>query len=417
MVPGNYRIWRDSAEASGLLVRNKAIAHASGRFQVACYKEEIEASLRTPSFSGYELLDLHDYLGQGGALIGLLDAFWESKGYIEPSEFRQYNNTTVLLARLKERVYTTRQTLTAPIELAHFGSAPLPSTKTEWQIRDQHGNTVASGVLPERAFPRGKNLVIGTVNANLANLLAPAMYKLEVRLQNTAFRNEWQFWLYSADQDTALPQDLVVTTSWIEAEVALQSGNKVLFLSGPLEKPNPDLALSTVPIFWNRLMNPRGTWMLGLWCDATHAALSSFPTQSNCDWQWIDILPGTTALNLHLLPQALQSIVQPIDDWNRNLRLSLLFECSVGSGKLIVSSLDLSQKAAADPTHPGAAALRCSVLNYMKSDKFQPVTTLTLAQLQNWIPKRYSTPTMSLKPDNSPIPDLVDPGQIHRKPV
>jgi len=43
---------------------HKEIAHASGRFQVACYKEEIEASLRTASFSGYELLDLHDYLGR-----------------------------------------------------------------------------------------------------------------------------------------------------------------------------------------------------------------------------------------------------------------------------------------------------------------------------------------------------------------
>jgi hypothetical protein len=417
MVPGNYRIWRDSAEASGLLAQNKAFAHASGRFQAACYKEEIEASLRTPSFSGYELLDLHDYLGQGGALIGLLDAFWESKGYIAPSEFRQYNNTTVLLARLRERVYTTGQTLTAPVELAHFGPAPLPSTKTEWHIRDQHGNAIASGVLPERAFPRGKNLVIGTISADLAGLAAPAMYKVEVRLQNTDFHNEWQFWLYSADQDATPSHDVVVTASWTDAEAALRSGSKVLFLSGSPEDPSPDLALSTVPIFWNRLMNPRGAWMLGLWCDESHAALSGFPTQSNCDWQWVDLLPGTTALNLDLLPKTLQSIVQPIDDWNRNLRLSMLFECSVGPGKLMVTSLDLSEKAAADPAHPGAAALRRSVLNYMKSPKFQPAATLTLAQLQQWIPKRYIAPKVSLKPENSPTPDLVDPGQIRQKPA
>jgi hypothetical protein len=417
MVPGNYRIWRDSARASGLLALNKAFAHASGRFQVACYKEEIEANLRTPSFSGYELLDLHDYLGQGGALVGLLDAFWESKGYITPSEFRRYNNTTVPLARLKERVYTTSQTLTVPIELAHFGPAPLSSTKTEWQIMNQHGEAVASGVLPERTFPRGKNLAIGTIRADLAKLPAPAMYKLEVRLQNTTFCNEWQFWLYPPVQETPAPQNLVVTGSWEEAETALRSGGKVLFLSGSPEQPSPDLALSTVPIFWNRLMNPRGAWMLGLWCDATHAALAGFPTESNCDWQWVDLLPGTTALNLDLLPRTLPSLVQPIDDWNRNLRLSMLFECFVGSGKLIVTSLDLSQKAAADTAHPGTAALRRSVLNYMASPNFQPVAALTLAQLQEWIPKRYMAPKTSLKPDNSPSPDLVDPGQIRRNPA
>ena len=107
MIPGNYKIMRDSAEAHGLLAKNKEFAHASGRFQVACYKEEIEASLRTPSYSGFEILDLHDYLGQGGALIGMLDAFWESKGYATAAEFRQWNNATVPLARLKDRVYTT----------------------------------------------------------------------------------------------------------------------------------------------------------------------------------------------------------------------------------------------------------------------------------------------------------------------
>ena len=51
---------------------DKEFAWASGRFQVACYKEEIEANLRTPGLAGFQLLDLHDYLGQGTALIGVL---------------------------------------------------------------------------------------------------------------------------------------------------------------------------------------------------------------------------------------------------------------------------------------------------------------------------------------------------------
>src|SRR4029078_12965329 len=32
---------------------------------------------------GFQLLDLHDYLGQGTAFVGLLDAFWEPKSYIK----------------------------------------------------------------------------------------------------------------------------------------------------------------------------------------------------------------------------------------------------------------------------------------------------------------------------------------------
>ena len=64
---------------------------ASGRFQLACYKEEIEANLRTPGLGGFQLLDLHDYLGQGTALVGLLDAFWQSKSYVSAEEFKQFS--------------------------------------------------------------------------------------------------------------------------------------------------------------------------------------------------------------------------------------------------------------------------------------------------------------------------------------
>ena len=79
--PGNYDIFKYIAEQNGVLDEDKDFAWASGRFQLECYKEEIEANLRTPGLAGFQLLDLHDYLGQGTALIGVLDAFWDSKGY------------------------------------------------------------------------------------------------------------------------------------------------------------------------------------------------------------------------------------------------------------------------------------------------------------------------------------------------
>ena len=55
---------------------------------------------------GFQLLDLHDYLGQGTALVGLLDAFWETKSYVSAEEFKEFCNTTVPLAR-SPSIYTT----------------------------------------------------------------------------------------------------------------------------------------------------------------------------------------------------------------------------------------------------------------------------------------------------------------------
>jgi len=411
MVPGNYRIWRDSASEHHLVAKNKELAHASGRFQVACYKEEIEASLRTPSYSGYELLDLHDYLGQGGALMGLLDAFWEPKSYVGPAEFRQYCNETVPLARLKYRVYTTADTLKSDAEVAHYGGGPLSNASSQWQIVNMAGKVVAGGDWAARAIPRGKNIPLGSISADLSGLRAPAQYKLVVDLSGaTAFRNEWNFWVYPAKVGDAVPPDVLVTTSWSEAEARLATGGKVLFhpLAKDLDSTNPKI--STVPIFWNRLMNPNGAWMLGLLNDVKHPALAGFPTEANCDWQWIDLLADTHSLNLDELPPTLEPIVQPIDDWNRNFKFGLIYECGVGGGKLLVCSIDLNAG------RPGAPSLRRSILDYMASAAFRPKTDIAAADLRKqWVSQRpgYVDPGAN-QPVVPSSPDLVDPGQIRR---
>ncbi len=83
---------------------------ASGKLQALLYKEEIESALRTPGFGGFQLLDIHDFPGQGTALVGILDPFWDSKGYIEPQQHRQYCSETVPLLRMKKRIWTTDET-------------------------------------------------------------------------------------------------------------------------------------------------------------------------------------------------------------------------------------------------------------------------------------------------------------------
>jgi beta-galactosidase len=412
MVPGNYEIMRDSAKEHGLLAKNKDFAHASGRFQVACYKEEIEASLRTASYSGFEILDLHDYLGQGGALIGMLDAFWETKGYAGPTEFRQWNNTTVPLTRFKDRVFTTADTFTSDVEVAHFGPRPLDSAASHWSIVSTAGKVVASGTFPTRAIPRGKNIALGKVSADLAKLPAPAQYKLVVEIHSGAstFKNDWNFWLYPAKVETAVPASILMTSSWPEAEARLATGGKVLFLPKGADLDSTDPRFTTLPIFWNHLMNPNGTTMLGAWNDTKHPALAGFPTESNCDWQWVDITANTRALNIDTLPKTLQPIVQPIDDWNRNLKLALLYECAIGAGQLMVCSLDL------DATRPGTPSLRRSILDYMASPKFKPTTPVQLADIRKlWfsLDPNHVDPGAN-KPKAPTSPDLVDPGQIRR---
>ena len=144
--------------------------------------------------------------------------------------------------------------------------------------------------------------------------------------------------------------------------------------------------------------------MLGLLNQSKHAALSGFPSEDHCDWQWTNMFPRTIAMNMEALSPTVQSIVQPIDDWNRNLRLSMLFECQVGNGKLMVTSFDLSDKAM---DRISSAGLRKSVLDYMASGKFKPENKIAMSELEAWVPTRYVAPVIL----NSPpaIGDIVDP--------
>ena len=447
MRPGNYEIFRDSATAHGLFATNdshespegragnplpaagaeeKAGAHglsrhsratpevphpsnkdfawASGRFQLECYKEEIEANLRTSGLEGFQLLDLHDYVGQGTALVGLLDTFWQNKGYVTPAEFREFCSPVVPLARLTNRVFTTADKFEVPVEVANYGESPLTNAVGDWQIVDSAGKTVAHGGWPATTIPLGKNFALGQVTADLSSLPTPGQYTLAIEvgddvrsLQSSesvddnlkgklepphvgsykSFTNDWNFWLYPARISDAVPLGVLVTRSWEAAEKELTDGGKVLFMPRTSDLHWNCPPLDRVPIFWNRLMNPGWSRMLGLWCETNHPALAEFPTQANCDWQWTTLLHNTRAVNLDHLPRSLQPIVQAIDDWNRNWKLGLIFEAKVGQGKLVLCSIDLNSE-----TNPVARQLRRSLLDYMAGVKFQPQTEISPADFR-----------------------------------
>jgi hypothetical protein len=375
--PGNYEIFRDSAAKHGVLAKNHDFAVASGEWQVLCYKEEIEAVLRTRGMSGYQLLDLHDYLGQGTALVGILDTFWESKGYSSPASFRRFNGETVPLARLTKLVYSTADALDVPVEAAHYGQQPLASARSWWRVEDGQGKAVAQGRFAPADLKLGSNQALGRVQLALSKLPAPAQYKLVVGIDGTKGENDWHFWVYpdQAAQDGAagVPANVLVTHAWPEARARLEAGGDVLYMpkKADLDWTSPPLA--DVPVFWNRLMNPGWGRMLGLWIDRKHPALAGFPTGDHMDWQWRDLVSGSRAMNLDRLPAGLQPIVQPIDDWNRNYKLGSLFEARVGRGRLVVSTFDLENRL---DERPAARQLRRSVLGYMGSKSFSPRTDL-----------------------------------------
>ncbi|MBN8458662.1 MAG: discoidin domain-containing protein [Verrucomicrobia bacterium] len=374
--PGNYGIFRDSAKANGVLRWNADFVRASGKLQLACYKEEVEAVLRSRGIAGFQLLDLHDYMGQGTALVGLLDPFWDEKGYATAADFRKFCAPTVPLARMTRRIFESGERLSVPVEVAHYGAAPLRSAVFAWSIRDAGGKDVLTGKFNHADVPIGRGFRLGEVAADLSALRAPAAYQLVVS-GGGGVSNDWNFWVYPAAAKPIANAPLV-TRDFNECLKALAGGGRVIYHPQPGDIAWDGPPLDRLPLFWNRLMNPGWSRMLGMWVDAKHPALAGFSTADFADWQWIDVVGRARTVNLGRMPAGLRPIVQPVDDWNRNWKLGVVFEAKVGTGRLLVCTVDLTGDLSKSPA---ARALRDSLLAYTAGERFQPTVAVTPEEL------------------------------------
>ncbi|MHC4315997.1 MAG: discoidin domain-containing protein, partial [Planctomycetota bacterium] len=368
--PRNFEIFRDSLADHHMLEKADDFLMASGKLQALLYKEEIESALRTPGFGGFQLLDIHDFPGQGTALIGILDPFWGSKGYIEPEEHNRFCSETVPLLRMKKRTWTTVETFTADAEIAHFGPAPIQNAVITWSINEPGGREVASGKFPSRTIPIGSGIQLGKIELPLADVRMPAQLSVTVSVKDTPYTNNWDIWVYSDVPYWAPPEGIIIADHLDDQVIkALDAGKNVLLMP-PLEEIDSDIPAGFTTIFWNtQWTRKQPPHTLGLLCNPKHPALSKFPTQFHSNWQWWDLVTKSKFMVLDDFPPDLHPIVQVIDDWNTNRKLGLIFEAKVGRGKLLVCSINLRNL----EKRPAALQMHYSLIHYMwHSNRFAP---------------------------------------------
>jgi hypothetical protein len=378
----NFEIFRETLNENGMTDQAGDFFMASGKLQVLCYKDDIEAALRTPGFAGFQMLQLHDFTGQGTALVGILNPFFESKGYITPTEFRMFCNETVPLARLPKMVYKNDETIRANIEIAHFGPVPLVKRKIVCKITDGEGNLVYDKVFPGINIEIGNCIPAGSVEFKLDGIVKASKMSMEVQIENTEFRNKWDFWVYPAQIEPSAGKVILADRLDKNVEDALKSGNSVLFLTyGHIGKnQGAQVAIGFSSIFWNTAWTrnqPPHT--LGILCDPEHQAFKDFPTEYHSNWQWWDPVTHSQVMIINSLPQELKPIIQPIDTWFENRRLALAFEAKVYNGKILVCSIDLKNRL---EERPVSKQLLGSILNYMNSDYFHPDVQVSITDIK-----------------------------------
>ncbi|MDR1456199.1 MAG: hypothetical protein LBJ01_11145 [Tannerella sp.] len=360
----------DNLREKGLLDRAPDFVQASGQLALLLYKEEIEATLRTPLYGGFQLLDLHDFQGQGLSTVGIINAFWKSKGLITPEGFREFCSPSVPLFRMEKRVWTRSERFEGVAELSYFGPEVKKPLQARWRICNDRGEVLSSGKLGSVRLEERGLIPLGKLSAALNGLPAPAKLQLVIELPEINAANRWDFWLYPDRAETAVPPDIQVFTGWgSDVEKALENGQKVLLFPKAGDLPGSRAGCFTT-MFWN----PLHKWhqkphTMGILCNPEHPVFTAFPTEAHSNWQWWDLTVHARAMVLDHTPVRMKPLVQVIDNFVTNQRLGYLYECKVGAGKLMVCSMDIDSDL---ENRPVARQFRQSVLLYMASDKFDP---------------------------------------------
>lgn len=359
---------RADLKRRGRLAEGPVYTRDSGRLAALLYKEEIERALRTTNQAGFELLQLNDFPGQGTSTVGLLDAFWDSKGLITPEEFRKFCGPVVPLLLMPKRVYQNSEMFDAGIEIANFGPAAINDAAIVWKISD-NGKEIGTGSFTKPVIAQGGDVEIGRIRQSLSGLSRPAKLKVTVAMRGTTIVNDWMIWVYPAKETAAKTNDVAIFQTPDEAFYqALHEGKRVLLLPSRADVQSP-LAAQFTPVFWNPVMFPNQPGSMGAMIDTKSPVFADFPTDPWTNWQWWELLHDSFAVNLDRVQGKVTAPLRFVDKFNRNALSAAIFEARVGPGRLLVCTLDLSHDL---DRRIAARQLRRSLLAYLASDKFQP---------------------------------------------
>ncbi|NDV82150.1 sugar-binding domain-containing protein [Bacteroides sp. 51] len=375
----NFEIFKEILQDNHMGDKGREFLMASGKLQALCYKHEIEKTLRTPDYAGFQLLSLNDYSGQGTALVGLLDVFYEEKGYINAQEMRRFCSPTVPLARISKFVYKNNESFEAEIEVAHFHKAAIRNAKTLYIIKDEYGKVYDKGIVSTKDIPVDNCFELGKISYALQAFTCAQKLKLEIRIESTGAINDWDFWVYPAQVEINTGEVYVTDTLDNRAKEILEQGGNVLITAAGKISYGKDIVQYMTPVFWNtswfKMRPPHTT---GIWVNNYHPLFKEFPTEYHSNLQWWELLNKSQVMQFTQFAPDFQPLVQSIDTWFISRKAGTLFEAKVLNGKLMMTSMDID-------SHPDerivARQMRKAILDYMNSDDFRPKDIVTVEQI------------------------------------
>lgn len=328
--PRNIEAMRENLERAGLYGEHEAFFRQTGHLAVDCYKREIETLLRSREVSGFQLLDLQDYTGQGTALVGVLNAMMENKGLISAEEWREFCAGTVVLGEFASFTGVMGEDIRFDVQISEC-DPEKQHTCIRCTLMDGERELYACDVTPGARQGRLTDAVSVTFPAECyRDAMQERITGLTVMLTlEDGTRNHYPIWL--------VPQvDIRITREGIEKD-----GRMVAFVSA---EEKADGAAIVVPSaegqlpaeyctdFWcypmfrsisESMGKPVPVGTMGLSIDTASPLLKRFAQEDYTTPVWYAILQTA---HVQRLPSDIRPAVQMIDNTERCARLGILYQ-------------------------------------------------------------------------------------------
>lgn len=328
--PRNIEAMRENLERAGLYGEHEAFFRQTGHLAVDCYKREIETLLRSREVSGFQLLDLQDYTGQGTALVGVLNAMMENKGLISAEEWREFCAGTVVLGEFASFTGVMGEDIRFDVQISEC-APEKQHTCIRCTLMDGERELYACDVTPGARQGRLTDAVSVTFPAECyRDAMQERITGLTVVLTlEDGTRNHYPIWLIP-------PIDIRITREGIEKD-----GRMVAFVSA---EEKADGAAIVVPSaegqlpaeyctdFWcypmfrsisESMGKPVPVGTMGLSIDTASPLLKRFAQEDYTTPVWYAILQTA---HVQRLPADIHPAVQMIDNTERCARLGILYQ-------------------------------------------------------------------------------------------
>ena len=410
--PANYRRIQRMVFEKGLEPVWKKYVEATGELSRLCYREEIEAAMRTKELSGISLLGLQDFPGQGTALVGMLDSHLEPKPFefAKPEYFHAFFRAQLPLVELEKYTYDEGETLCAKVALANYGKtdcegepkwtlwAYMPSESageenSDTSLDETNSNVrkivVKSGRMNAVSCPKGTLSEAGTLKIQLCDLNHPnelnpnglnedrlnstitTPIRCELTVQLAEAVNSYPIWIYKKELPECPAHVYETRVLDAQAKKVLENGGTVYYSPKSEEASfHNSIRAQFSTDFWSVGTFGRQEGAMGQLIQKDHPLFKEFPTESHTNWQWWPmanqravVLPESVGLG-----KTFDAIITEMDSYAFLRPMAQLFECRVGKGKLLYSTLGLQDL----QQYPEGRALLRAIYKYLASDAFAP---------------------------------------------